>query len=188
MLIIERRIFMWSVQSFILLLVVLGMCVISAGMASAEVVGVWLFDENKGDTVKAQNGYKHDGEFVGGVKWEKVGKFGSAVRFDGATGHIEIPDLEHTLTPKHITLMAWVKVDNVAGTKSIMEQYDWLPKLLVPMRSVSMEPRSIGTPYGHSVNHAGKRRAARSKTRNGRTSSRLTTERLHGCIRMGNSS
>ena len=168
---------MWSVQSFILLLVVLGMCVISAGMASAEVVGVWLFDENKGDTVKAQNGYKHDGEFVGGVKWEKVGKFGSAVRFDGATGHIEIPDLEHTLTPKHITLMAWVKVDNVAGTKSIMEQYDWLPKLLVR----HMGTKSLG-------NHAGKRRAARSKTRNGRTSSRLTTERLHGCIRMGNSS
>ncbi|HHZ92395.1 TPA: LamG domain-containing protein [Candidatus Poribacteria bacterium] len=53
------------------------------------------------------------------------GKFGSAVRFDGKTGHIEIPDPDHTLTPKHITLMAWVKVDNVAGTKSIMEQYDW---------------------------------------------------------------
>ena len=178
---------MWLVQRFISLSVVLVMCVISVGMTSAEVVGVWLFDENKGDTVKGQ-GYNHDGEFAGGVKWEKAGKFGSAVRFNGTTGHIEIPDPEHTLTPKHITLMAWVKVDNVAGTKSIMEQYDWLPKLLAPMRSVSMEPRSIGTPYGHSVNHAGKRRAARSKTRNGRTSSRLTTERLHGCIRMGNSS
>ena len=119
---------MWLVQRFISLSVVLVMCVISVGMTSAEVVGVWLFDENKGDTVKAQ-GYNHDGEFVGGVKWEKAGKFGSAVRFNGTTGHIEIPDPEHTLTPKHITLMAWVKVDNVAGTKSILEQYDWLPKL-----------------------------------------------------------
>ena len=119
---------MWLVQRFISLSVVLVMCVISVGMTSAEVVGVWLFDENKGGTVKGQ-GYNHDGEFVGGVKWEKAGKFGSAVRFNGTTGHIEIPDPEHTLTPKHITLMAWVKVDNVAGTKSILEQYDWLPKL-----------------------------------------------------------
>ena len=84
------------VQSFILLLVVLVMCVVSTKTASAEAIGVWLFDEGKGNTVEAPN-YKHDGEFVGGVKWEKDGKFGSAVRFNGSTGHIEIPDPDHML-------------------------------------------------------------------------------------------
>ncbi|MDP6599408.1 MAG: LamG domain-containing protein [Candidatus Poribacteria bacterium] len=120
---------MRSVQRFILLLVVLGMSVLATKIVSAKAVGIWLFDEGKGDTIKEAQGYKHDGEFVGGVKWEKAGKFGSAVRFDGKTGHIEIPDPDHTLAPKHLTLMAWVKVDNVSGTKSIMEQYDWLPDL-----------------------------------------------------------
>ena len=116
------------VQRFILLLVVLVMCVVSTKIASAKAVGVWLFDEGKGNTVESPN-YKHDGEFIGGVKWENEGEFGSAVRFDGETGHIEIPDPDHTLTPKRITLMAWVKIDNVEGTKSIMEQYDWAADL-----------------------------------------------------------
>ena len=74
---------MWLVQRFISLSVVLVMCVISVRMTSAEVVGVWLFDENKGDTVEGQ-GYNHDGEFAGGVKWEKqenlARQFGSMAR------------------------------------------------------------------------------------------------------------
>ena len=159
---------MWLVQRFISLSVVLVMCVISVGMTSAEVVGVWLFDENKGDTVKGQ-GYNHDGEFVGGVKWEKAGKFGSAVRFNGTTGHIEIPDPEHTLTPKHITLMAWVKVDNVAGTKSIMEQYDWLPDLGIHALRINGTTVEF-LPYGQRVHHVGKQRVVRSKPISGHTS------------------
>jgi len=92
----------------------------------AKPVGIWLFDENKGDSVKDATGLnKDDGKFVGGVKWDNAGKIGSAVRFDGATGHIEIPDPQNRLTPPKITLMAWVRMDDVGGTHSILEQYDW---------------------------------------------------------------
>ena len=66
---------MRSVQRFILLLAGLGMCVLATKIVSAKAVGIWLFDEGKGDTVKEAQGYKHDGEFVGGVKWEKAGRF-----------------------------------------------------------------------------------------------------------------
>ena len=181
---------MRSVQRFILLLVVLGICVLATKIVSAKAVGIWLFDEGKGDTIKEAQGYKHDGEFVGGVKWEKAGEFGSAVRFDGKTGHIEIPDPDHILAPKHLTLMAWVKVDNVSGTKSIMEQYDWLPDLGIHafrINGTTIAPLS-GTPSGGSVSRVEKPRAVRSKKSNGRTWSEHTTERLHACIRMGNSS
>jgi hypothetical protein len=92
----------------------------------AEPVGIWLFDENKGDAVKDATGKnKDDGKFIGGVKWDSGGKHGSALKFDGATGHVEIPDPDHRLTPPNITLMAWVRMTDVGGTHSILEQYDW---------------------------------------------------------------
>ena len=43
---------MRSVQRFILLLVVLGICVLATKIVSAKAVGIWLFDEGKGDTIK----------------------------------------------------------------------------------------------------------------------------------------
>jgi len=94
--------------------------------ALSGVVGIWLMNENKGDVIKEATGaYKEDGAFVGGVKWDSNGKFGSAVSFDGASGHIEIPDPDHLLTPPKITLMAWVKLGDISGLRSIIEQYDW---------------------------------------------------------------
>ena len=94
--------------------------------ALSAVVGIWLMNENKGDVIKEATGaHKQDGTFIGGVKWESNGKFGSAVSFDGATGHIEIPDPNNRLTPKNITLMSWVKLGDISGLRSILEQYDW---------------------------------------------------------------
>lgn len=93
---------------------------------SAEPVAIWLFDENRGDTVKEATGaHKELGKFIGGVKWDNAGKFGSAVRLDGATGHVEVPDPNNRLTPPKITLMAWIRMSEAGGTRSILEQYDW---------------------------------------------------------------
>lgn len=94
--------------------------------ALSGVVGIWLMNENSGKVIKEATGaHKQDGTFIGGVKWEPSGKFGSAVSFDGASGHIEIPDPDNRLTPKNITLMSWVKLENISGLRSILEQYDW---------------------------------------------------------------
>ncbi|MBC8233415.1 hypothetical protein H8E77_28030 [bacterium] len=53
-----------------------------------------------------------------------VEKFGKGIQFHGAPDHIEVPDPEHQLTSKHITLLCWVKLSDDTGTHAIMEQYD----------------------------------------------------------------
>jgi hypothetical protein len=97
---------------------------ISAGASSAEVVAVWLMDEGSGEEIGDASGNGHTGDFFGDPGWDD-GKFGKGVLFHGAPDHIEAPDPDHELTPPNITLMAWIKLDNISGTHSILEQYDW---------------------------------------------------------------
>jgi len=47
-----------------------------------SIVGIWLFDEGKGDLVKDSSGNKNDGKLMNGPKWVD-GKFGQALEFDG---------------------------------------------------------------------------------------------------------
>ena len=70
------------------------------------VVGVWLFDEGKGNvaTDASENGL--DGEFEGKPKWVE-GKFGMALEFDGKSAYVQIP--AHENPTKAITVSAWVK-------------------------------------------------------------------------------
>ena len=91
--------------------------------ASAKLVAAWLFDENSGATVK-DSVSSVVGNIKDGVAWD-TGKFKSALKFDGKSGQVDIPDPKNTLTPKNITLTAWVKLNDVTGIKSIAEQYDW---------------------------------------------------------------
>ena len=71
-----------------------------AGVSSAEldpktVVGMWLFDEGKGDTAVDSSENGNDGELVNGPKWVKDGQFGSALEFDGneSKGHVVVGNL-----------------------------------------------------------------------------------------------
>lgn len=95
---------------------------------AANVVAIWLMDEGNGKEIKDSSGNKHTGEFFGNPEWTN-GKIGKGIRFHGAPDHIEVPDPDHKLTPKHITMVAWVNLDNVTGTHSILEQYDWAGNL-----------------------------------------------------------
>lgn len=98
---------------------------ISIGSSSAyEVVAAWLLDEGSGNEIHDASGNGHIGEFFGDPEWDD-GRFGKGIRFNGASDHIEVPDPDHKLTPKNITMVAWVNLDNVSGNHSILEQYDW---------------------------------------------------------------
>jgi hypothetical protein len=91
--------------------------------ASAKLVAAWLFDENSGVIAKdSVSGIV--GNIKGGVTWD-TGKFKSALKFDGKSGQVDIPDPKNVLAPKNITIAAWVKLNDVTGIKSIAEQYDW---------------------------------------------------------------
>jgi hypothetical protein len=92
---------------------------------AANIVAAWTMDEtNDGKKIIDATGSKHNGEILGKVK-RVDGKIGKGIQFNGVGDHVEVPDPDHKLTPEHIGMVAWVKLDNVAGNHSILEQYDW---------------------------------------------------------------
>lgn len=91
-------------------LIVLG---IFAGQSSAKfdtnaIVGMWLFDEGSGKTVKDSSDNGHDGEIIGDVEWVK-GKFDNALEFPGTDGNYVTVPHEDSLTLTAFTIAAWVK-------------------------------------------------------------------------------
>lgn len=79
-----------------------------ADIKSDTIVGIWLLDEGKGDTVKDSSGNGHDGKFVGKIGWTD-GKFEKALEFPGVGGNrVEIPH-DNSLTLAEWTITAWAK-------------------------------------------------------------------------------
>jgi len=91
-----------------------------------DVIGVWLFDEESGKTIKDSSGNGNDGEALGKFK-RKPGKFGGGFEFPGADGknHIEIPDPKNAVNAltKSYTVSMWVKI-NTRGTNQRMFSYE----------------------------------------------------------------
>jgi hypothetical protein len=79
---------------------------LSTGIASADVVGLWLFDEGQGDTVKDSSDNGNDG-IIEGAQWTD-GKFGKALQFDGETTRVVIPSSDSLNVPEQVTVEAWV--------------------------------------------------------------------------------
>ena len=77
-------------------------------------VGVWLFDEGKGNVAKDASGNGNDGIIKGNVKW-KDGKFGKALAFDGLDATVEIPNSSTLNITQSITMMAWIRPNQVEG-------------------------------------------------------------------------
>ena len=71
-----------------------------------SIVGVWLFDEGKGDAAADSSGNGNDGE-INGAKWDK-GKSGNALSFDGAGDFVEIQPSASLDTRENITISAWI--------------------------------------------------------------------------------
>ena len=70
-------------------------------LTDKKVVGIWLFDDIKGDQAKDTSENGLDGELEGKVKVVD-GKFGQALQFDGSS-YVEIPfnellNIKHRLT------------------------------------------------------------------------------------------
>ena len=93
--------------------------------AYAEVVGIWLFDEEDGKIVTDASGNGHDGEIIGNAKRRPSGRFRKAIEFfhdaDAEPGalwpgyvtvrHHEDQDL------LEFSLTAWVKLSDIAGAE-----------------------------------------------------------------------
>ncbi|MFQ6039233.1 MAG: LamG domain-containing protein [Candidatus Poribacteria bacterium] len=103
--------FMVVVTSFIVIsLMFVGLS--SAKIDPRNIMGMWLFDEGKGDAAKDSSENGNDGALMNKPKWVK-GKLGGALEFDGVATYVDCgnePSLDIT---KEITVMAWVQFDGL---------------------------------------------------------------------------
>lgn len=77
-------------------------------------VGMWLFDEGKGDTAKDSSVNKNNGTLNNGPEWVD-GKFGKALSFDGASNNVEVPDAPSLNPTKAMSMGCWVYITGNAG-------------------------------------------------------------------------
>jgi len=69
-----------------------------------SIVGIWLFDDGKGDDAKDSSNNGLDGKLINGPKWTKDGKFDGALEFEFAQAHnVRVP-LPHNDT---VTVAMW---------------------------------------------------------------------------------
>ncbi|HID57517.1 TPA: LamG domain-containing protein [Candidatus Poribacteria bacterium] len=79
----------------------------SYGVELEKAIGIWLFDEGRGEVAGDSSGNRNKGE-IKGAKWVE-GKFGTALEFDGEDDLVEVPDSD-TLNPTDkISIVMWIK-------------------------------------------------------------------------------
>ena len=99
----------------------LGLVFSTASFADIDpttVVGAWLFEEGKGNTIIDASGAGNDGTIQGAPGWVN-GKFGQALDFDGKQDHVIIPDAD-SLDLDEMTVAAWINLRNYADDARII--------------------------------------------------------------------
>ena len=87
------------------------------------IIGIWLFDEDTGQTTKDFSDNNHEGEIKGSVKWAK-GKVGSALQFPGlADSYVLIPhdDAFNLIT---FSITAWVNLEDKGAYQGLVEKVE----------------------------------------------------------------
>ena len=103
----------------LMLVILIVLSLMFADTSTAEfdletVVGMWLFDEGKGNTAADSSENGNDGKFENDPKWTKDGKFGSGLEFDGneSKGHVVVGDLGLS---GEVTLVLWANPRDTAN-------------------------------------------------------------------------
>jgi len=92
-------------------------CLMFVGLSDGRfdedsIMGMWLFDDGKGDTAKDSSGNQNDGTLKSGPKWVD-GKFGGALEFNGASAYVDCGNEASLDITEAITVMAWVQFDGL---------------------------------------------------------------------------
>ena len=103
------------------------MVVLFAATSYAEIdpgsiVGLWLFDDVSGDTVKDLSGNGHDGTIIGGAE-VVAGKFGQALKFDGADDVVDCGNAGD-LNLGVFTVAFWANVPATQGWNHMISKGD----------------------------------------------------------------
>ena len=83
------------------------MSISNAKIDMENTIGIWLFDEGKGNVAKDTSGNGNDGELMNDPKWVD-GKFGKALEFDGQNDYVNVGDAEILKPTADVTFVAWV--------------------------------------------------------------------------------
>jgi hypothetical protein len=130
------------------LLIILGVVGVShAEIPFDDAVGIWLFDEGKGDTAKDTSDAGNDAKLEKSPEWVK-GKFGQALKFNGKDNCVQT---EQKLLDglEEFTIVAWINTDNVVGGRiGLVGQNDSPEFGINPAGTIA-----LWTPNGGTVGH-----------------------------------
>ena len=101
------------ISFFVVSLMVVNIC--SAKIDPESVVGMWLFDESKGDIAKDSSGKGNDGELIDNPKWVD-GEFENALSLDGDGDYVNVPNT-FNLESASFSISALI---NIAAVKNDM--------------------------------------------------------------------
>jgi hypothetical protein len=87
-------------------LLILGLSLSSIAKTIPDSVGIWTFDNVKGDTVNDDSGKGNNGKIIAGGKIVD-GKFGKAIQLDGTSQYVEVPDSDSLDITDAVTMMCW---------------------------------------------------------------------------------
>ena len=104
-------------------------CISSVRVDQKSIVGVWLFDEGKGEVAKDSSENGNSGELMNGTKWVS-GKFGKAIELDGVDDYIDAPDSPSlSVGGGSITIQFWTKLNGPSRDEWVRKNptNDWQP-------------------------------------------------------------
>jgi hypothetical protein len=84
-----------------------------------RLVGAWGFEEARGATVRDASGLRNHGR-ISGARRTRGGRFGRALRFDGAGDHVTVPDAPSLDLAKRMTLEAWVRPTTARAAREVI--------------------------------------------------------------------
>jgi len=87
-------------------------------------VGVWHFDEGSGTTTFDATSNGNDGTLQNGVSWTTLGKYGSALSFDGVDDYVYVPGDSSLDITAAITISAWVYPTAGSYNRGIVNKWD----------------------------------------------------------------
>ncbi len=108
------------------------MSLIFVGISAANIdfetcVGMWLFDEGRGDVAEDSSGTDNNGAIEGGAKWVN-GKFGKGLSLNGSDAYVEIPHDDSLMVGGEHTIALWFKLDKPpAAGMGVVTKDDWAP-------------------------------------------------------------
>ena len=94
-------------------------CQTSLAIKTANIEGIWLFNDGSGNIAQDSSGNNRHGKIEGEAKWTKGGKFGGALEFDGVDDQVVIPGYKGIGGNKPRTTVLWIRTTGPANQRLV---------------------------------------------------------------------